>query len=64
MKHRELALEEGKILQRLQHPNIVRCYWVQITNFTIYLLLQYVDGGDLSHFISERREKLVALEAE
>ncbi|CAD7963635.1 unnamed protein product, partial [Amoebophrya sp. A25] len=56
-KHRDLALEEGRVLQRISHPNIVRCYWVQVTKYTIYLLLQYIDGGDLHHFIAQRREK-------
>ncbi len=54
-KHRGLALDEGQILQQLCHPNIVRCYWVHITDATIYLLLQYVDGGDLNHHIMEKR---------
>jgi len=54
-KHRDLALEEGKILQKINHPNIVRCYWVHNTDWTIFLLLQYIDGGDLNHFINERR---------
>ncbi|CAD7964631.1 unnamed protein product [Amoebophrya sp. A120] len=56
-KHKDLALEEGSILQKIQHPNIVRCYWVQVTNYTIFLLLQYIDGGDLNLFLNERRNR-------
>ena len=47
---------EISILKHLHHPNIINLYQVINTNYTIYLIQEYVCGKELlSHIISKRK---------
>ena len=39
--------EELKMLQKLDHPNIVKYYETYIDEKYIYLVMEYIDGGEL-----------------
>jgi 5'-AMP-activated protein kinase catalytic alpha subunit len=44
-------VREIKILKLLQHPHIIRLYEVIETPTDIFLVMEYVSGGELFHFI-------------
>jgi serine/threonine-protein kinase len=48
-------LDEIKILYKLNHKNIVRIYnyYAYEEIFTGYILMEYIDGQNISDFISE-----------
>eukprot|EP01083_Nonionella_stella_P062681 162986_1 len=50
-KHQTNLESEISIMKRLDHPNIVRLFDIEITDRHIYLILEFCDGGDLSHYI-------------
>lgn len=53
------ALKEAKILERLQHPNIIRFHEVYRTkNGKLCIVMDYADGGDLADKIKSQRGKL------
>ncbi|XP_068199052.1 serine/threonine-protein kinase Nek2-like [Antennarius striatus] len=65
---RQMLVSEVNLLRELRHPNIVRYYdrIIDRTNTTLYIVMEYCEGGDLSSLISrclrERRyleEKLI-----
>jgi serine/threonine protein kinase len=45
---------EIDIVSRLDHPNVVRAYDVLRTRTQMYLVLEYVEGRDLSSYVRER----------
>ena len=46
---------EAEVTSRLEHPQIVRCYDVIDTSNTLAMVLEFVDGRDLSATISSAR---------
>jgi serine/threonine protein kinase len=52
-KEREEARNECKVLQSLRHPNIVRYIEHYELRGILYIVMEYADGGDLSHKIKE-----------
>jgi NIMA (never in mitosis gene a)-related kinase len=53
------ALKEAKILERLQHPNIIRFHEVYRTkNGKLCIVMDYADGGDLQEKIKSQRGRL------
>ncbi|XP_068198154.1 serine/threonine-protein kinase Nek2-like isoform X1 [Antennarius striatus] len=65
---KQMLVSEVNLLRELRHPNIVRYYdrIIDRTNTTLYIVMEYCEGGDLSSLISrclrERRyleEKLI-----
>jgi len=60
------AIAEAKLLQRLNHPNIITCHeWfvdacTQSTSQKVWLVLDVLDGGDLQAMYKERRRSLSA----
>src|SRR5689334_1330911 len=44
-------LEEGKILRPLKHPHIIRTRDIFKENGTAYMVMDYVDGTDISEMI-------------
>jgi len=44
--------EEIKILNKLDHPNIVKYYETYLDKKYIYLVMEYIDGGELFDKIS------------
>jgi len=53
-KELELLRREMEVMRTLDHPSIVRTYDVFDTDDTIYIVMEYVPGGDLFEVISER----------
>lgn len=59
---KQLLVSEVNLLRELKHPNIVRYHdrIIDRTNTTIYLVMEYCEGGDLSQVISKcKRERYV-----
>jgi len=45
----ERFMREARIAANLNHPNIVQIYDVNRADETLYLAMEYVNGGDLTH---------------
>ena len=55
------AYVEAKILEKLDHPNIVKFREVFLTkppNITLHLVMDYADGGDLQTWIQNQKNKI------
>ena len=48
--------EEGRLLESLDHPNIVKFNKVVETGTNIFLSMEILEGGLLSNVIKERKE--------
>ena len=51
----ELVKDEVRILQKLDHPNIVRYYEMYEDKKYIYLVMEYCQGGELFDLIAEQK---------
>lgn len=51
---------EIKLLHQVYHPNVVRVfnYYLYPSQFTGYLLMEFVDGNEVDDFISAHPEKI------
>lgn len=51
---KQMLVSEVNLLRELKHPNIVRYYdrIIDRTNTTLYIVMEYCQGGDLSSLIS------------
>ena len=49
--HRAMFEREVDILRRLQHPNIVSCEDIFTDPATIFIVMEFVDGGDLLELV-------------
>jgi NIMA (never in mitosis gene a)-related kinase len=58
-KGKRAALGEVEVLSRLDHPNICAYYgsWIEGDPPHLHILLEYCDGGDLSHSIKKAKGK-------
>ena len=56
-KYRRAFLREANNLSQMQHPNIVNVIEVVEANNTAYIVMEYVEGGDLSKKINEKKRK-------
>ena len=54
---------EIKIMQKLDHPNIVKYFETYEDRKFIYLCMEYLDGGDLYDQVIRRRKTLSHREA-
>jgi len=45
--HLDAIQEEVAILTKLDHPNIVKYYETYVDEKYIYLVMEYIDGGEL-----------------
>ncbi|XP_052192137.1 serine/threonine-protein kinase ATG1a isoform X2 [Diospyros lotus] len=64
LAHKKLGdnlLKEISILTNIRHPNIIRLFDVIRTEDTIYLVLEYCNGGDLAAYIHRRGKVSEAL---
>ncbi len=43
----ERFLSEGRIVAALDHPNIITIFDIGIANDSLYISMEYIDGGDL-----------------
>ncbi|KAK3671517.1 serine/threonine-protein kinase gin4 [Recurvomyces mirabilis] len=46
---------EIAVMKLMEHPNIVRLYDVWENRNELYLIMEYVDGGELFHYVDERK---------
>ena len=42
------------VMKLIEHPNIMRLYDVWETSSDLYLILEYVDGGELFEYICDK----------
>jgi serine/threonine-protein kinase len=49
------AIEEGRVLARIDHPNVVRLNAVVVEPGQLYLVMQYIEGNSLDRFIDAYR---------
>ena len=63
---KQMLVSEVNLLRELKHPNIVRYYdrIIDRTNTTIYLVMEYCEGGDLSKLISKCKKERKYLESD
>lgn len=55
-------MEEIEILTKLDHPNIVKYYETYIDNKYIYLVMEYVGGGELFEMITKQQDCVLSEE--
>ncbi len=53
-KQIEHVQNEKTILSKTNHPFLVRLYWTTHTNNLLYLLLEYIPGGELFQMMRKR----------
>ena len=56
-KEKEISEQEGKILLKLKHPNIINCYGFYYEKDKIIILIEYIKGGDLFNKIENQKNK-------
>ncbi|MET0593793.1 MAG: serine/threonine-protein kinase, partial [Polyangiaceae bacterium] len=49
------AIEEGRVLARIDHPNVVRLNAVVVEPGQLYLVMQYIEGNSLEKFLDAYR---------
>lgn len=54
-KNYERTLNERSILEQVNHPNIVKLFCAFQDNNKVYLILEYLDGGEVFHHLAEQR---------
>jgi serine/threonine-protein kinase len=61
---RARAIEEGRVLARIDHPNVVRLNAVVLEAGQLYLIMQYIEGNSLDRLIEgyQAQGKTVPLE--
>jgi MAP/microtubule affinity-regulating kinase len=48
---------EIKLLQKMNHPNIVKIYEAFETDDNVYLVMEYVGGGSLHSYLREKPDR-------
>ncbi|UJR25639.1 hypothetical protein I4U23_006990 [Adineta vaga] len=55
-KQVEHVQSEKNILSKISHPFLIRLYWTTHTNSLLYLLLDYIPGGELFQMMRKREK--------
>jgi serine/threonine protein kinase len=55
---KDLILREIEILQKLDHPNIVKYYGHFYEDKKFYIVLEYIEGGDLESYLRKNKPPL------
>lgn len=59
-KEAKQTQQEATLLARLNHPNIVS-FWESFNSpGSLYIVMEYADGGDLDKFIKKRNGRLMS----
>ena len=58
----EAIFQEVSILTRLDHPNIVKYYETYVDEKYIYLVMEYIDGGELFDKIAQQENQVFSEE--
>lgn len=53
-KYRKAFIREAKNLVKMNHPGIVNVFEVIETNNTVYIVMEYLDGGSLDDYITSK----------
>jgi NIMA (never in mitosis gene a)-related kinase len=61
-QEKEMASKEAIILSNLKHPNIVNCFDFFLEKEIAYIIMEYVEGGDLLNKIQEQKNKNIPFE--
>ncbi|XP_036298542.1 serine/threonine-protein kinase Nek2 [Pipistrellus kuhlii] len=63
---KQMLVSEVNLLRELKHPNIVRYYdrIIDRTNTTLYIVMEYCEGGDLASIITKGTKERQYLEEE
>lgn len=63
---KQMLVSEVNLLRELKHPNIVRYYdrIIDRTNTTLYIVMEYCEGGDLASVITKGTKERQYLEEE
>ena len=56
----ELIKREIGILQKINHPNIVKLYDVARTSNYLYMFLEYCKDGDLKEYLQKKEDKILS----
>ena len=56
--HLDAIQEEVAILTKLDHPNIVKYYETYVDEKYIYLVMEYIDGGELFEKIAKQENQV------
>ena len=56
----ELIKREIGILQKINHPNIVKLYDVARTSNYLYMFLEYCKDGDLKEYLLKKEDKTLS----
>ncbi|OBA21603.1 kinase-like protein [Metschnikowia bicuspidata var. bicuspidata NRRL YB-4993] len=54
-KNYERTINEKAILEKVNHPNVVKLYYAFQDNNKVYLILEYLDGGEIFHHLAQQR---------
>jgi len=57
-EHLDSIREEIAILNKLDHPNVVKYYETYIDKKFIYLVMEYIDGGELFEKIAKQENQV------
>jgi len=55
-RQQETALAEVQLLRSLSHPHIIGCVDTLLVHSTLYIVMEYATGGDLSQKIKAQRD--------
>lgn len=54
-KNYQRTLNEKTILEKVNHPNIVKLFYAFQDNNKVYLILEYLDGGEIFHHLAQQK---------
>ena len=62
LNSKELAatIQEGTLLSKLSHPNVV-AFWESFrTKESLYIVMEFADAGDLDHYLKSRKGRYLS----
>ena len=55
-KEKQLCKQEIKLLEQLDHPNINKYHKTFVSNDCLYIIMEFMDNGDISGFINAHKK--------